>query len=24
MKECIGRIERDENTDLVEIIKLYY
>jgi hypothetical protein len=24
MKECIGRIERDENTELVEIIKLYY
>ena len=23
MKECIGRIERDENTELVEIIKLY-
>ena len=24
MKECIGRIERDENAELVEIIKLYY
>ena len=24
MKECIGRIEREENTELVEIIKLYY
>ena len=23
MEECIGRIERDENTELVEIIKLY-
>ena len=23
MKECIGRIEREENTELVEIIKLY-
>jgi hypothetical protein len=24
MQECIGRIEREENTELVEIIKLYY
>ena len=24
MKECIARIEREENTELVEIIKLYY
>ena len=23
MERCIGRIERDENQDLVEIIKLY-
>jgi len=23
MKECIGRIERDENAELIEIKKLY-
>lgn len=23
MEECIGRIEREENTELLEIIKLY-
>jgi hypothetical protein len=24
MEDCIGRIERGENTELVEIIKLFY